>query len=604
MLQPTEHRMSSEDPGRAGPCMADLLEALRCLTDTAARTRSLDEILRAGLDAACRLVRARGGAIHLPDQTATPLVSLELSGASDPGLLGPQTPDAYLLTVPLTWASDGKAQMRLVGRQDGKPFSSTDQEVLTHFAGVLGLALNTVCGHEAPRAMESPPGTEYSVPRDEAAVDAARDTRPSDTMSRQLQQLLALHQFSEVLHQSARGEHVFEKALQVLCSNLGTSRAAILLSDKRGILRYVVWRGLSEGYRRATERPPAWPSSVEPRPILIADASDEAALAATAGAAREEGVASMAFLPLSHQREVIGQISLYFDTPRSLSDEELRLALTVAEQLALAIVRQRAVDEVQRLNSELEERVRRRTAQLEQANRELEAFSYSVSHDLRAPLRALDGFSRILIEEYGDLLNRDANRYLDRIIAASARMERLIDDMLKLSRVGRSNMRLTKLDLSALVSCLLEKLVETDPQRRVVFTAEDGLIVEGDRGLLTIALENLLGNAWKYSRGLPETRIHFGREKINGRDSYFVRDNGTGFDLSHASRLFTPFHRLHSSTDFEGSGIGLAIVQRIVHRHGGKIWADSRPGRGSVFRFTLWEEGVPAELREAVGRID
>lgn len=591
--------------------MADLLDALRCLTHTADRTRSLSEMLQAGLDTACRLLRARGGAIHVPDEggrLATPVVSQGIPGSLDPGLLGPRAQDTHLLTAPLTWTGAGKAQIQLVGRHDGKPFSASDEEILTHFAGILTLALDNVSGREVPQETESRQRDESMRLMDKPAIsiapDAADEPPRKETMSRQLQQLLALHQFSEVLHRSARGEHVFEKALHVVCSNLGTCRAAILLADKRGILRYVVWRGLSDSYRRATERPSPWPGPVEPRPLLIEDVSSEVALSAIAGATREEGVASMAFFPLSHQREVIGQISLYFDSPRGLSDEELRLVLTVAEQLALAIIRQRAVEEVQRLNSELEERVRRRTAQLEQANRELEAFSYSVSHDLRAPLRALDGFSRILIEEYGDLLNRDANRYLDRIIAASARMERLIDDMLKLSRVGRSNMRLMEIDLSALVGCLLEKLAETEPQRRVGFTAEDGLMVEGDRGLLTIALENLLGNAWKYSRGLAETRIHFGREKINGRSSYFVRDNGTGFDLSHASRLFTPFHRMHSSTDFEGSGIGLAIVQRIVHRHGGRIWADSQPGRGSVFRFTLWEEGVPAELREAVGRAD
>jgi PAS domain S-box-containing protein len=435
------------------------------------------------------------------------------------------------------------------------------------------------------------------------ARDVTEENHQKAQLDRQYRQLLALHQLTEVIHRSTRSEHVFDKALDVLCATTGAQRAAILLMDRRKVMRYVVWRGLSDAYRQATEGRSPWRGKTpEPQPVLVEDPAQEPQLAAFADLIAREGIASLALFPVSHQGELIGKLMLCFDTPHRFTEEETRLALTVAEQLALAVMRQRAVDEVQRLNAELEERVRRRTAQLEQANRELEAFSYSVSHDLRAPLRALDGFSRILIEEYGDQLDLEANRYLDRIIAASARMERLIDDMLKLSRIGRSNMRVVTVDLSVLVADILDKLREAEPQRAADFVIEGGLTVEGDAGLLAIAMENLLGNAWKYSREQPQTRIQFGHAKADRQTVYFVRDNGTGFDMSHASRLFTPFHRLHSSTDFEGSGIGLAIVQRIIQRHGGRIWADSRPGRGAVFHFTLWEEGVPAELRAAVGR--
>lgn len=435
------------------------------------------------------------------------------------------------------------------------------------------------------------------------ARDVTEENRQKAQLDRQYRQLLALHRLTEIINRSASSEDVFDKALDVLCATTGAERAAILLMDRRKVMRYKAWRDLSDAYRQATEGRPPWRGKTpEPRPVLVEDPAQAPDLAPFTELIAQEGIASLAFLPVSHQGELIGMLTLCFDAPHCFTGEETRLALTVAEQLALAVMRQRAVDEVQRLNAELEERVRRRTAQLEQANRELEAFSYSVSHDLRAPLRAMDGFSRIIIEEYGDQLDREANRYLDRIIAASARMERLIDDMLKLSRIGRSSMRLVTVDLSALVAGILDKLREADPQRQADFAVEAGLTVEGDAGLLAIALENLLGNAWKYSREQSRAHIQFGHARAEGQPVYFVRDNGTGFDMSHASRLFAPFHRLHAPADFEGSGIGLAIVQRIIQRHGGRIWADSRPGCGAVFHFTLWEEGVPDELRAAVGR--
>lgn len=223
---------------------------------------------------------------------------------------------------------------------------------------------------------------------------------------------------------------------------------------------------------------------------------------------------------------------------------------------------------------------------LESTNKELEAFSYSVSHDLRAPLRTIDGFSRILLEDYAEDLDEEARDYLGRVRAASAHMGRLIDDLLNLSRVTRGPLRRERVDLSVMAAEVVGELQRADPARNVEFVVEDGVTAWGDARLLLVALENLLGNAWKFTSKRPGARIEFGVEKRPG-GAYYVRDNGAGFDMGYADKLFGAFQRLHSAGEFEGTGIGLATVQRIVHRHGGRVWAEGEVGRGATFYFTL-----------------
>jgi PAS domain S-box-containing protein len=227
----------------------------------------------------------------------------------------------------------------------------------------------------------------------------------------------------------------------------------------------------------------------------------------------------------------------------------------------------------------------------ETANRELEAFSYSVAHDLRAPLRSIDGFSRALIEDCGDQLGDSAKRYLDRVRASALRMGELIDDLLRLSRVTRAEMHRERVDLSAMARGMLESLSLTSrPEREVELVVEDGLAADGDARLLAVVFDNLLGNAWKFTSKRERARIEVGATEVECERHYYVRDNGAGFDMSYVGKLFGVFERLHSASEFEGTGVGLATVQRIVRRHGGRVWAEGTIDGGATFYFTLGEE--------------
>ncbi len=280
--------------------------------------------------------------------------------------------------------------------------------------------------------------------------------------------------------------------------------------------------------------------------------------------------------------------------PMQNTQGEVIGVLGVYEDITAAKAAQEALN---RLNEELELRVRQRTAQLEAANAELEAFTYSVSHDLRAPLRALDGFSQALLEDYAGQFDAEGQLYLQRLRAASQRMGQLIDDLLHLSRVTRAEMTLAPVKLSEMVREIATALQESQPERQVTFTIAPDVVVIADPGLLRIAMENLLNNAWKYTSKHAQAHIEFGMQQQERETVYFVRDDGAGFDMAFADKLFGAFQRLHQMTEFEGAGIGLATVWRIIQRHGGKVWAEGAIERGATFFFSLPQSLPAAALR-------
>lgn len=280
------------------------------------------------------------------------------------------------------------------------------------------------------------------------------------------------------------------------------------------------------------------------------------------------------FVLASRQQKIDGERSKALE----LRSQEMEIEILRRSQELDA-----AREHLQRLNQDLQ----RHAAELEAANKEIEAFSYSVSHDLRAPLRSIDGFSQAILEDYADRLDEPGRQYLARVRAATSRMGDLIDDLLRLSRVTRAEMTHETVDMSAIVESLAVDLRHSDPQRAVRFAIQPGLEVEGDCNLLRILLTNLISNAWKFTARRDDPCIEFGMHERDGERTYWVRDNGAGFDMAYARKLFVPFQRLHTVTEFPGTGIGLAIVQRIVIRHRGRVWVEAGVDRGATFYFAL-----------------
>ena len=262
--------------------------------------------------------------------------------------------------------------------------------------------------------------------------------------------------------------------------------------------------------------------------------------------------------------------------------------------------RWQAERQVRDLNASLEERVRARTAALEEANRELDAFNYSVTHDLRTPLRSIHGFSQALLEDYQERLDEEGRDYLARICGGAQRMSELIDAMYHLSKLSRSLLNIGPVDLSGKARALAEELRAAEPDRAAEIVIAPEIMAEGDPNLLNALLTNLLANAWKYTAHTPLARIEFGSEPgEGGQKVYYVRDNGAGFDMQFADKLFRLFQRLHRDEEFAGQGVGLVTAQRIVRRHGGRMWGEAVKGRGATFRFTLWENQAVRREAEA-----
>jgi len=383
----------------------------------------------------------------------------------------------------------------------------------------------------------------------------------------------------ELDQQEKRAE---EETLQIVSMAVEQSPASVVITDTAGAIQYV-----NPACERVTGYSLAELMGANPR-VLQSGQQEPAfyrAMWETLGAGRTwTGV----FL----NRRKDGSTFTENATISPVRDQQGRTTHYLAIKEDISELK-RAADQIQRLNDELEQRVQARTAQLEAANQELEAFSYSVSHDLRAPLRSIRGFSGILLETCQDRLDPTSQDYLRRVDLGARHMGGLIEDLLKLSQVSRGELDRTRLDLSAMARRILAELARSDPGRTVATRVDPDLRAIGDRRLVTLALDNLLRNAWKYTGKRGEARIEFGLAPADGEPVFQVRDNGAGFDMAHAAKLFGAFQRLHSSQEFEGTGIGLAITQRVVHRHGGRIWAHAEPDQGATFSFTLPDDRWP-----------
>lgn len=297
-------------------------------------------------------------------------------------------------------------------------------------------------------------------------------------------------------------------------------------------------------------------------------------------------VKSLAMVPI-RIADPVGAIGNYWASQHEATPEELRLLQSLANSTAIAM------ENVQ-LYNELEQRVQERTSQLQVANEELKAFSYSVSHDLRAPLRHIEGFSRLLSEKSVNQLDEANREYIHLIRDATKHMQHLIDDMLLLSKITQSEVNKVTVDLSPIAKEIATTLMADASDRQVQFVIDESIPANGDPRLLRVVLENLLANAWKYTSKTPQARIQFGRrDDEQGQAIYYVQDNGAGFNMTHAERLFGAFQRLHSEVDFPGTGVGLATVQRVIHKHGGRIWANAAVNEGATFSFTLPYDNEP-----------
>ncbi len=320
-----------------------------------------------------------------------------------------------------------------------------------------------------------------------------------------------------------------------------------------------------------------------------------------AEAAAAGGLQTGLFIPVFVGNEIMAVLEFFSDEAIEPNELLLNLLVNVGTQLGRVIERKetelkirQSEEKLQQLNQELERRVAKRTAHLAAVNKELEAFSYSVSHDLRAPLRAVDGFSQALLEDYHAVLDDEGKEFLDLIRLESQRMGQLIDDLLDLSRYTRTDIERETIDLSSMAQEIASALQNREPERQVEFAIEGNLMLSGDKRLIRVVLQNLLDNAWKYTKKEAIGYISLGTTAQNGDNVFFVKDNGVGFDMTYVHKLFGTFQRLHSVSEFEGTGIGLATVQRIIHRHGGKIWAEGTVGEGATIYFTL-EAGGAAE---------
>ena len=432
-----------------------------------------------------------------------------------------------------------------------------------------------------------------------------------DVTARRLQELAAEREHG-ILQQIASGAPragVFSELCEHLEQSCRGARVSLLLLDQSGLaLRHGAAPSLPEELIRAIDGMPVRHDSgpcgvvaATGQPMVIEDMYSDPRVERYRPLAVQFELHACTSTPIiAGTGQVLGTFALYWREVHAPTAAETEAVQKAAYLASIYLDRERSELEIHQLNAELEERVASRTAELQAVNRELDAFSYSVSHDLRAPLRAIDGFSAILLQSHGEQLDEPSRNLLSRIVAAAQRMGRLIDDMLALARVNRSPLHFESVDLAAITRAIADELAQSQPERQVSLAIPETLPEVADPALIRVVLENLLGNAWKFTRNRVEARIEFAMTVTEGERVYCVRDNGVGFDMVYADKLFGPFQRLHRPEEFPGTGIGLATVQRLIHRHHGQIWAESRPGQGASFYFTLDARSVGEHRKRVV----
>ena len=424
----------------------------------------------------------------------------------------------------------------------------------------------------------------------------------NETAARKSQQVLALQEITSSFQSTLELEQILQRISEAVINHLGFDHAIVNLKDEmRDVCRAqlfntkggtkliaeveesiktslsVVEVPTKRGYskfmddsldRKQTITSHLYDVSVPPLTREEADATQDLL-----------GAKTIANIPISVKDKFVGSI-MAFTEKDSITDEDIETLWLIADHAGVAI-------ENAKLNEDLEQRVVQRTAQLEVANQELEDLAYSLAHDLRTPLRGIDGFSQVLLEDYSDSLDGKGKSHLKRVREASQRMAYIIDDILHLLHITRSEMKFEMVDLSMVAKEIAGLLRRREPEREVQFDIEPGLVVNGDSELLREVIDNLFSNSWKFTISQSDARIEFHSKKINGRTTYCVHDNGVGFDMAYVNKLFKAFQRLHSASEYDGTGIGLATIQRIVNRHGGEVWAESKPNQGATFYFTL-----------------
>jgi signal transduction histidine kinase len=406
---------------------------------------------------------------------------------------------------------------------------------------------------------------------------------------RWLRQAWQLSELQRFLHAAARraADERMSTTLNQLCLTstraVGGTAAAVALCDTTG--QRLTIRASSAHLGLVARLMPtsgaigrAWH---ERQPAVARTPADFGLEATVLGAV--PGAGALLVVPIATAERAWGILMVFLNRGPLFATDDLNLLVLLTEQSVMVLGNAALLEEQQALVTQL----RQQTAQLAATNKELEAFSYSVSHDLRAPLRSIDGFSQALLEDYADQLDPTGQEYLQRVRAASQRMAQLIDDLLSLARVTRSELHHDLVDLSAHTATIVDELQRTQPDRSVAFAIAPGLAAHGDERLLHLVLENLLANAWKFTGKCACPQIEFGAIPCDGQLAYFVRDNGAGFDMAYTDKLFGAFQRLHALTEFAGTGIGLATVQRVIHRHGGRVWAEGAVEQGATFYFTV-----------------